>query len=343
MSAVRIAVVGLGRIGTLHARNLADRAHGCELAWVIDADADRARHRAQELGVPWATDPLRALDDATTAGVVVATPTATHVGLVELAATHGTHVLCEKPIAFELTDAWHAVEVAAAAGIHLQMGFQRRFDPDLQVVHQATRAGRLGAIRSVRSTHRNARLPDVLEPGALGGLFADVAIHDFDLARWLVGEIDHVSAFASDAEGAPTSSEEGAVHAVALLRFACGALGTVDVSRAAGYGFEASLELVGSHATIRVGHGSRGYDVEWLKPGAAMRPLVQSHAERHAAAFVHELEHFAEAIAHDRPPAVTGVDGAQASAVAVAAARALSDRVPVEPDPAPALGRLVHG
>jgi myo-inositol 2-dehydrogenase/D-chiro-inositol 1-dehydrogenase len=317
----------------MHARNLALRVHGAEPSWVIDSVAERARRRGEELGVPWATEPQRAFEDPTTRGVVIATPTASHAALVERAAEHGKHVLCEKPIAFELDATWRAVDAARVACVHLQMGFQRRFDPDLKVVHAAIRAGRLGEIRSFRSTHRNARLPSAVDAHALGGLFADVAIHDFDLTRWLVGEVDRVTAAASDLDGAPTYSEGEAVHGVALLRCADGALGTVEVSRAAGYGFEASLELVGTNATIRVGHGSRAYDVEWLKPGGAIRPLVQSHAERHAAAYVHALEHFAETIARDEPPAVGGADGAAAFVVAAAAARSLRDGAPVDLQP----------
>jgi scyllo-inositol 2-dehydrogenase (NAD+) len=278
----RIAVVGLGRVGALHARNVAHRTRGCELAWVVDGVPDRARGLGVELDVPWATEPDAAIGDPTVDGVVVATPTPTHPALVELVAAHRKHVLCEKPIALELEATRKAIRAARDAGVHLQVGFQRRFDPDLRSVREAVGGGRIGEIRSFRSTHRNARPPEAADPGALGGLLTDVAIHDFDLARWLVDEIVEVGTVAVDLDGAPTYDETAAAHAVTVLRFAGGTVGTVETSFAAGYGFDASLELVGTEATIRVGAQRHANDVEWLTGGRATRALVADHAERHA-------------------------------------------------------------
>ncbi|HEX7299591.1 MAG TPA: Gfo/Idh/MocA family oxidoreductase [Solirubrobacteraceae bacterium] len=326
----RIAVVGLGRIGALHARNVALRACGCELAWVVDVRADRAHDLGEELGVASAATLDAVMEDPEVDGVIVATPTPTHAALVHRAAHHRKHVLCEKPIALELAPTWSAVRAARDAGVHLQLGFQRRFDPDLIRVHEAVVGGQLGEIRSFRSTHRNARPPEAMDAQALGGVLVDVAIHDFDLARWLVGEIVEVSAMGVDLAGSASNDAAAAAHAVTILRFATGVIGTVESSRTVGYGFDGSVELVGTDATIRVGGQRHADDVEWLTPGRATTALVADHAEWHREAYVRELEHFARVIEGDLPPSVSGEDGAAAFVVASAASQSLREGRPVK-------------
>lgn len=323
---VRVAVLGLGRIGSVHAANLAAGPATCQLAAVVDGRSSRAREIGEELGVPWSSDPEAVLSDLNVDAVVVATPTPTHATFIEAAARHAKHVFCEKPVAPDAASARRALAAARAASIHLQVGFQRRFDRDLELVHEAIVAGELGAIRAFRSTHRNAVLPAAANPGALGGLLLDVGIHDFDLARWLVGEIDEVSVVGARVDGTPTSADEDAVHAVVVLRFANGALGVVELSRAAGYGFEASTEIVGERATVRVGMSHRANGVEVLTPGRVRGDLVTDHAQRHERAFARQLEGFVDAVRAGRRPAVVGEDADAAFMVAAAAGLSLRHR-----------------
>jgi predicted dehydrogenase len=268
----RLAVIGLGRMGRVHAANLARRRW---LAAVVDSLAAVAHGVGDELGVTWSVsleDVLPGVD-----GVVIAAPTALHAELAERASAAGVAVFCEKPLGLDLP----AAERAAACVT--QVGFQRRFDTDWL----ALAATDVGELRLFRCSHRNASAP----AAELGDLFVDVAAHDLDAARWLGGEVAELHAW------------EGTGCACISLRFESGALGLIDVSRAAGYGFECSAELVGSHATARLRHAP---SFELLREGQASSPLPADHEQRHERAYVAEIEHFAafcEAASGGPPPA----------------------------------------
>jgi myo-inositol 2-dehydrogenase/D-chiro-inositol 1-dehydrogenase len=308
----RLAVVGLGRIGRLHAANLAGRVAGGELAGVVDAVAGVARRVGEEHGVEWSTSLADLLPRV--AGVVIAAPTAVHADLVERAAAAGVPVFCEKPLGFTVEEAQRA-----AAGV-AQVGFQRRFDPDWLELAGALAGGELGELALFRCSHRNPAEPR----GDLGDLFADLAVHDLDAARWLGGEV--ASVFAEQRPGAACIS----------LRFESGALGLIDVSRRAGYGFECSAELVGSRATARTRTPAR---VELLRDGLAHTPLPVDHAARHGAAYVAELRHFAgvagaaarcgAGVGGAAPPAASGDDAVAALRLALLARRSAATGAPL--------------
>jgi predicted dehydrogenase len=291
----RLAVIGLGRIGRLHASNLAGRVPSAELAAVVDPVEPLARSLGRRYQVAWFSSAEQALGGDVD-GVVIAAPTARHAGLVRLAAGAGTHVFCEKPLGFEADAAAAATACAREAGVVLQVGFQRRFDPGWLAVKSMLDGDDLGTLELLRGSHRNAGEPAATAP--LGDLFADVAIHDLDAARWLGGEVGELSAQARD--GAATIA----------LRFESGALGLLDVSRRAGYGFECSAELVGSRATARVASGP--HEIELLRDGRASSPLPGDHAQRHAAAYLAELDRFGAAVL-GRCPAGPGGDDAAAA------------------------------
>jgi predicted dehydrogenase len=302
----RLVVAGLGRIGRLHASNVVERVVRAELVAVVDAVEQRAGTVGELHGTASFASLEQALGESNPDGVVIAAPTGLHVELVELATGAGQHVLCEKPLGFHAGAARRAVAAATAAGVHLQMGYQRRFDPDWLALKEALDGGELGALRLLRCSHRNARPADE----ALGDIFVDVAVHDLDAARWLGGEVAEVVALTSGAE------------ATIALRFERGALGLVDVSRDARYGFECSAELVGSEASARLGWRRH---VELLKDGRASASLPADHAERHGTAYVQELEHFADVILGAPPRGATGDDAVAALELAALAARSAGE------------------
>jgi myo-inositol 2-dehydrogenase/D-chiro-inositol 1-dehydrogenase len=305
----RLAVVGLGRIGRLHAQNLATRVPGAELVAVADAHEPLAREVGCRHGVRWTGSMDDVLGDPGIDGVVIATPSAVHPALVKQAAEAGRHIFCEKPLGLDVEVCREAVAAAEAAGVALQVGFQRRFDRDWLALKNALEAGAIGSLALFRCSHRNAEPP--ADAAGLGDLFADVAVHDLDAARWLGGELAEIRAMAP-ADGAA---------AVLSLRFGSGALGVVDVHRHAVYGFECSAELVGSAGTIRCGHAHRRDGTELLRDGAMTAALVRDHAERHAAAYVAELEHFGEVACGRAQPVVGGSDALAALRLAELAAR----------------------
>jgi predicted dehydrogenase len=316
---VRIAVAGLGRMGVRHARNAA-AALGIELVAVADVDAGRASAVGAELGVPGYPDAAGMLDETGPQGLVIATPPATHVPLIELAARRSVHVLCEKPLSFDGPAAARAVERAGEAGIAVQLGFQMRFDADLCEVAARLETGELGRVYQLRASLRDAEPPPRAYLAASGGYFWDGAIHLFDLARWLMGEIEQVSAFGA-ALSDPLFEELGDVdNAVIVLRAASGALGVLETSRVAGYGFESGVELLGSKATCRV-VGGRAGGVDVYRDGGIATRHRRDFLDRFEPAYPRELDAFARAIAERTAPRVDGADGLAAMRLCEAAVR----------------------
>jgi predicted dehydrogenase len=314
----RVAVVGLGRIGRLHAENLATRIGSAELVAVADAVEDLARNIAAALGVAWWTSLEELLSDTAVDGVVVAAPSELHPELVKLVAAANAHVFCEKPLGVDAGACAEAVGATRAAGVRLQVGFQRRFDPDWRALKAALDEGALGTLELLRCSHRNASPPEAV--AQLGNVFVDMASHDLDAARWLAGEVSEVYAC--------TGSGDGATAALAL-GFEGGGLGLIDVHRRVGYGFECSAELVGSDATMRCGYHERRGGTELLRDGRASASLARSHAQRHRAAYLAELEHFCEVALERCVPEVGGEDALAALRLAELAARSAALGVPL--------------
>lgn len=314
----RLAVVGLGRIGRLHAENLAIRVRSAELVGVVDPIEALARNVAAELGVGWWSTLEELLAGAAVDGVVVATPSELHPELVRSVAAAGTHVFCEKPLGVDAATCAEAVAATRAAGVRLQVGFQRRFDSDWQALKAAVDDGVLGTLDLFRCSHRNARPPEAV--AQLGNIFVDVASHDLDAARWLAGEVAEIYAHVGSGD---------AGTAALALGFEGGGIGLVDVNRRAGYGFECSAELVGSDATMRCGYQERRDGVEVLRDGRASASLARDHAERHREAYVAELEHFGEVALERRAPLVGGEEALAALRLAELAARSAELGVPL--------------
>lgn len=309
---VPVGLAGLGRMGRLHAGNLASRCAAAGLACVYDADPAVAAAVAAELDVPW-TGSYDGLLEACEA-VVVATSTASHAELTTRAAAAGRHVLCEKPVSLDRDATVAVIEAAERAGIVFQVGFHRRFDPDWAAVAARIHAGELGEVTLLRTSLRDMTPPDPAFLSTSGGFFADVTVHDLDVARWLVGEVVEVTAHGSAAD--PAFAAAGEIETcVVVLRFANGALGVIDNSRSARYGYECSTEVMGTLATARVDapHGH-----EWRTPGRAAYGLPRDFAERYPQAYAAEVDAFARCVRAGTDPLVTGRDALAASDLAAA-------------------------
>ena len=295
---------------------------------MADVDGDLARATGERQGVEWSTDYDDLLRDGGVEAVVLATPTHLHAEMVEKAAKAGKHVFCEKPISLELEPTLRAIEAARAAGIKLHVGFHRRFDPDWAAATARIRTGELGDVYLFRTSLRDMHPPPFEYISSSGGLFADVTIHDLDTARWMVGEIEEVAAFGASLSDPAFAEVDDIDNAIVMLRFERGGLGMIDNSRVAGYGYECSTEVVGSLATVRIGHDRRVHN-EWLTPGAASVDWVGDFTERFPQAYLLGVEDFATAIRDDRPAAVTGEDALAAFVLAQACGRSLREGRPV--------------
>jgi predicted dehydrogenase len=314
---VRLAVAGLGRMGVRHARNAAASSR-IELAAVVDPEAARAEAVAGELGVKAYPSVEEAIGREELDALVVATPPATHLPVIELAARNDLHVLCEKPLSNDGPAAAATLDLVRQAGVKLQVGFQMRFDADFLDLAELIAAGRLGRVFQFRASLRDAAPPPRDYLAASGGYFWDGAIHLFDLARWLVGEVAEVASFGA-ALSDPVFEELGDVdNAMIVLRFESGALGLVETSRVAGYGFESGIEVLGETASCRV-VGGRASGVDLYEPGRISARHMVDFLERFAPAYPRELDGFADCVLNGTPPTVDGSDGLAAMRICEAA------------------------
>jgi inositol 2-dehydrogenase len=336
----RIGLAGLGRMGRIHAANIAFRCPSAELACVFDADPEVARRVSEQLDVPSA----RSYDELLAAeidAVAIAAPTAAHAELTQRAATAGRHVFCEKPISLDRHATLETIDVVRAAGVKLQVGFHRRFDPDWVAAVERMRAGELGEVYLFRTSLRDMKPPQVEYLAGSGGFFVDVTIHDLDTARWMVGEIVEISAHGA-ALSDPAFAEIGDVDtAVVVLRFQSGALGVMDNSRAAGYGYECSTEVMGSKATVRIDN-PRAHHYEWRTPGWASGDLVRDFEQRYPVAYAAELDHFARCVTENVAPRVGGLDALAAFDLARAAEQSWRSGRPIGLSPRPGDAGVVY-
>lgn len=329
---LRIAQVGLGRIGAFHANTLARRVTQAELAMVVDADAARAEAIGSRFDVPWSTRYEDVLSEPTIDAVLIATPTPLHPEMVEGAADAGKHIFCEKPLALDPRRADDALAAVGRAGVLFQIGFHRRFDPDFLTVKERIDDGSVGEVRFFRATCRDMQAPSIDYLKTCGGIFADVTLHDFDVARWLVGEIDELYATGAALTDPAIAEVAGDVdNAIVALRFRNGALGLIDNSRASGYGYEASLEVMGSRSTVRVGSAAqRVTRVDTLSDASDSSDVGTDFVERFADGYVGAVAAFVTAVLAGRQPSPGGEDAVAAFSLAQAARQSMTENRPIQ-------------
>jgi inositol 2-dehydrogenase len=334
MQRVPVALIGAGRLGARHARTLATQVPEAELTVVADSVAATARAVAETLpGVAWSADPLAVIGDPAIPAVVLVTPTDTHAPLIEAAAAAGKDIFCEKPIALDLATTDRALAAVRMAGVRFQIGFQRRFDPDYQRVARLVRSGELGTPALLRATLRDITPPSAAYLATSGGIFVDMGVHDFDAARFVLGsEIVEVYAMGAVRTGPPFADLNDADTATVALRFASGALGQIDLSRQAVYGYDVRLEVLGTVATARVDE-QRASQVSLLTSAGRTHDVIPDFPERFAHAYANELAHFVAGVTTRAAPACTGEDGRRALEVALAATESWRTNRPVRLTP----------
>jgi inositol 2-dehydrogenase len=329
---LRVAQVGLGRIGAFHANTLARRVAQADLAMVVDADAARAEATGSRFGVPWSTRLEDVLSERNIDAVLIATPTPLHPEMVERAAKAGKHIFCEKPLALDPQRADDALAAVGRAGVQFQVGFHRRFDPDFLTVKERIDDGSVGDIRFFRATCRDMQAPSIDYLKSSGGICADVTLHDFDVARCLVGEIEELYATGAALTDPAIAEVAGDVdNAIVALRFRNGALGLIDNSRASAYGYEASLEVMGSQATVRVGSAAqRVTRVDTLSNASNRSDVGTDFVGRFADGYVGAVAAFVAAVLAGRQPSPGGVDAVAAFALAQAARQSMTENRPIQ-------------
>jgi predicted dehydrogenase len=299
---------------------------------VADADGQRASRVAGELEIEHSYDTLEALvERADVQAVVIASPSAYHAQGIRAAAEAGKHVLCEKPLALTLEDAGAALRAVAKAGVQCQVGFMRRYDPAYASARKRIQAGEIGDPVIFKSVGRDKEPPPpaFLRSNVNGTLFSDAAIHDFDLARWLMDdEVVAVHSFGG-LLACPEMAEFGDIDVCLVnLRLGRGGVGNVEAFRKSTYGYDIRTEVLGTKGALQVGYLQ--HTAEWALTASGISHDVVDHwLVRFADAYLNEMRSFVSAILADQPVRPAGDDGQRALAVALAAEQSFRESRPV--------------
>ncbi|HTZ58492.1 MAG TPA: Gfo/Idh/MocA family oxidoreductase [Acidobacteriaceae bacterium] len=331
MGKLGVGVVGVGGMGKRHAENLRRLVPRAHLVAVADADGARAAEVAAGLEIEhWCSSLEAMLERKDIAAVVISSPDKFHASAVKAAAEAGKHVLCEKPLGLDLQSAQGALQAVAKAGVHLQVGFMRRYDPAYAAAHQRIEAGEIGDPVAFKSIGRDKKMPPLTayQSGVNGMLLFANTIHDFDLARWLMhDEVAEVHTFATTAIRPEIAQYGDVVASTVNLRFACGAIGNVESYVQAQYGYDVRTEIVGSKGSIFVGT-LRQNSAAFLQPGRGCYELEDHFLSRFRDAYVAEVLDFVDTILNEREPRITGADGLRAVEIAAAAEKSYRTKNP---------------
>ncbi len=329
-----IGIIGSGRIGKVHAETLAFQVPEAEVLSITDPNRAAALLVAARCGIPCVADSSDAiLADPRVRAVLICSSTDTHAELIVRAARAGKHIFCEKPVAHRLSTIDEALAAADEAGVKLQVGFNRRFDTNFARVRAAVANGEIGSPRLMHIVSRDPAPPPASYVRVSGGIFLDMTIHDFDMARFLIGDEVEEIYTAAGVMVDPAIGEAGDVDtAMIVLRFRNGVIATIDNCRQAAYGYDQRVEILGSAG--KVATENRFPNQAVVSTGAGVRQDLPFNffMDRYTESFAAELRAFVESVIEDRPTPVTGMDGRIPVVMALAARRSYDEHRPVRLD-----------
>ena len=329
---VKLGIIGAGRIGRLHARHLCMQIEGVEVAAVSDIFEKAASDLAAELGITsFFIDHRKILRDNNIDAVIICSSTDTHAGIIREAAEAGKHIFCEKPIALDLEEIDKSLSAVKKAGVILQIGFNRRFDPNHRRVRAAVSGGEIGDPHILRITSRDPSPPPLEYLKVSGGMFLDMTIHDFDMARFLIGsEVEEVYAVGAVRVN-PEIGDAGDIDtAIITLKFENGVIGTIDNSRQAVYGYDQRVEVFGSKG-MAVTENVTPNRVRIQNASMVKEDLpLNFFMERYIDSYLNEMNDFIAAVKNGTPSPVSGHDGKMPVLIGKAALKSLKEGRPVK-------------
>jgi myo-inositol 2-dehydrogenase / D-chiro-inositol 1-dehydrogenase len=329
---VSIGLIGAGRIGRVHATNIVNRIPNARLVAVSDVYLESAKKFGMDFSIPNVFESHRPiLDNPNIDAVAICSASDTHAPLITEAAKAGKHIFCEKPIALELAKVDAALETVKKHNVKLQVGFNRRFDANLKQVREVVQQGGIGEPRILRITSRDPAPPPIEYVKNSGGIFLDMTIHDFDMARFLMGsEVVEVYAAGNVLVDKAIGDAGDIDTAIISLKFANGAVGCIDNCRQAVYGYDQRVEVLGSKGMVESGNNTANKAVVSDSSGVHGALPLYFYLERYMDAYAAELQAFVDAIQKDEPTPVTGQDGRAPLAIGLAAIKSLKENRPVK-------------
>ena len=328
--AINVGIIGAGRIGRLHAFTLTTRVPNANLLAIADIYEDAAQSAARDYGIPkHSADPAELINSADIDAIVICSSTDTHTRFITEAARAGKQIFCEKPIAFDLPEIDAALAVVAEQGVQLQIGFNRRFDSNHARLKRAIEDGEIGEPHTLTIVSRDPAPPPLDYIKVSGGLMMDMMIHDFDMCRFLLGEVAEVYAI-GDVKIDPAIGEAGDIDtAKVMLRFENGVIGTIENSRQAVYGYDQRVEVFGSKGAATTGNWHP--NAVTISDGQSVRRDLPLHffVERYSESYAAEMIAFVEALENDAPVPVVGNDGRVPVLMAMAGMRSMRENRPV--------------
>jgi myo-inositol 2-dehydrogenase/D-chiro-inositol 1-dehydrogenase len=329
---MKIGLIGAGRIGKLHGELLTYHIPAAVIKTVAEIYMDDIKEWAKQLNiVNLTTDAADIINDPEIEAVLICSSTDTHAQLIVAAAKAGKHIFCEKPIDFNIEKIKQALDAVRDAGVKLQIGFNRRFDHNFKKVRELVESGKVGDVHIVKITSRDPAPPPMEYLKVSGGIFLDMAIHDFDMARYLsISEVEEVYT-----QGAvlidPAIGSIGDVDtAITTLKFKSGAMGVIDNSRQAVYGYDQRVEVFGSKGCVEVENDFPNSAKLSTADGVTGDKPQYFFLERYKMSYIEELKAFVDAVAKDKEPPVTGNDGLQPVLIGTAALKSLREKRPVK-------------
>lgn len=325
-SGLKVGVLGVGRIGRMHAELLERQVDGASVTAVFDVNASASAEvgSAVDAGVEESMESLLSRPDVD--AVCIATSTDTHVDAIVAAAEAGKAIFCEKPVSLDLAEVDRALAAVDAAGVPMQIGFNRRFDESHASVRTAVHDGRIGDLHMLRITSRDPAPPPLSYIGVSGGIFRDMTIHDFDMARFVTGS-EVVSVFATGAVRVdPAIGDAGDIDtAVIVMTHDNGTITTIDNSRQAVYGYDQRVEAFGSAGMATSDNITNHQGTVHGAEGLVRPPLVHFFIERYTASYLAQWQSFVDAVAAGNPPAVSGSDGRAPLVIAEACLKSMAE------------------
>jgi myo-inositol 2-dehydrogenase/D-chiro-inositol 1-dehydrogenase len=332
MEKLNIGVIGTGRIGKVHIATLVQNVPRANVVAIADINPASANELAKKLGIKTVfNNYLDIIKYPGVEAVVICSPTDTHAKYIVEAARDGKHIFCEKPVDLSLEVIKDAIEVVNRAGVKFMIGFNRRFDPNFLKIKQMVSDGKIGVPHILKITSRDPNPPSAEYAASSGGMFMDMTIHDFDMARYVVGsEVTEVYARASVLVD-PAIGKAGDVDtAIITLSFANGAIGVIDNSRKAVYGYDQRVEIFGSKGMVSTDNNYPENHRYFASDGVHGSLPLNFFMDRYLESYANEMKIFCEAVLEDKPIPVSGEDGIMSVAVAFAAKKSYLENRPVK-------------